>query len=305
MMLYGIDIGGTKIELAAFNENLENLFSERIPTPKDDYESWLNGIISLIHKADKHFDAQGTIGIGIPGFINRQTGLAEIANIPAAHGKPIKRDLEARLGREVRIENDANCFALSEAWADENKEYGMVLGLIIGTGFGGGLIFDGKAYAGHTGMAGEVGHIPLTYKAVNLLGGDKAPIYTCGCGKEGCLDTYISGRGFEKLYLSLNDQLLSAKEIIANFYAGEATAVQFVEKYIELAAISIGSLATVLDPDVIVFGGGLSNFDYLYEALPKAMKPHMMRSAKEPIVKKALFGDSGGVRGAAALFLAR
>lgn len=304
-MLYGFDIGGTKIELAVFNEKLEKLYSERVDTPKDSYEQWLSVIVNLVKKADEKFGEKGTVGLGLPGFVNHETGLAEITNIRVADNKPILKDLSECLGREVKAENDANCFALSEAWAEENQQYRGVLGLILGTGFGGGLVIDGKIYSGQIGMAGELGHIQLNYHALKLLGWDNAPIYECGCGNHACLDTYLSGRGFELLYRDLKGESLSAKDIIQRFYAQDQSAVDFVEVFIELAAISIGNIITALDPHLIVLGGGLSNFDYLYEALPKALPKHLMRSAKVPAIKKAKYGDSGGVRGAAALFLAR
>ena len=222
-----------------------------------------------------------------------------------ADNKPILKDLSERLEREVRAENDANCFALSEAWDEENQQYPCVLGLILGTGFGGGLVFNGKVHSGQTGMAGELGHLQLNYHALKLLGWDNAPIYDCGCGNRACLDTYLSGRGFEMLYCDLKGEALSAKEVIQRFYAGDKTAVDFVNIFVELAAISIGNIITAIDPHMIVLGGGLSNFDHLYEALPKALPPHLMRSAKVPVIQKAKYGDSGGVRGAAALFLER
>ncbi|KGQ33671.1 N-acetylglucosamine kinase [Gallibacterium anatis] len=304
-MLYGIDIGGTKIELAAFNQQLERLYSERINTPQTSYEDWLNAVVQLVKKADQKFGCKGTVGIGVPGFVRRDTGIAEITNIRVADNQPIVRDLEQRLQREVRVENDANCFALSEAWDEESKQYSTVLGLIIGTGFGGGLVFNGKVHSGKVGMAGEVGHIQLNYHALKLLGWDNAPIYRCGCGNIACLDTYLSGRGFELLHHDLLHEKLSAKEIIQRFYQNDAKTVEFVEKFIELMAISIGNLITVLDPDAIFLGGGLSNFDYIYEALPKRLPQHLMRSAVVPAIRKAKYGDSGGVRGAAALFLSR
>lgn len=303
MIHYGLDIGGTKIELAVFNDKLEKLHSERVPTPQSSYEDWLQAVENLVKNADAKFATQGTVGIGVPGFVNRDTGLAEITNIRVADGKPIIRDLTARLGREVRIENDANCFALSEAWDCENQQYATVLGLIIGTGFGGGLVFNGKVHSGQIGMAGEVGHMQLNYHALQILGWDKAPIYECGCGNKACLDTYISGRGFELLYRDLVGEALSAKAIIEKFTLSEPKTVAFVEKYIQLMAASISNLITALDPDMIVFGGGLSNFEHIYDALPKALPPYLMRSAKAPVIKKAIYGDAGGTRGAAALFL--
>lgn len=302
-MLYGFDIGGTKIELAVFNEKLEKQYSERVATPKEDYQAWLNAIVSLVQKADEQFQCQGKVGLGIPGFINNETGLAEITNIRAAHGKPILSDLAQLLGREIRAENDANCFALSEAMDEENKPYHSVLGLILGTGFGGGLIFNGKVHSGLVGMAGEVGHIKLNYPALKLLGWDNAPIYPCGCGAEACLDTYLSGRGFEMLYRDLVGEVLSAKDIIQQFYAAQPQAVAFVEKFVKLAACSLADIISTLDPPLIVLGGGLSNFDYLYEALPQALPQYLLKSAKVPLIKKAKYGDSGGSRGAAALWL--
>ncbi|QEH19885.1 N-acetylglucosamine kinase [Histophilus somni] len=304
-MYYGFDIGGTKIELAVFNEKLEKRYSERVDTPKDSYDEWLNVITHLVQKADEKFACKGTVGIGVPGFVNQETGIAEITNIRVADNKPILKDLSERLGREVRAENDANCFALSEAWDKDNQQYPVVLGLILGTGFGGGLVFNGKVHSGQSGMAGELGHLQLNYHALKLLGWDKAPIYECGCGNKACLDTYLSGRGFEMLYRDLQGKALSAKEIIRCFYDKDESAVKFVELFIELCAISIGNIITAFDPHVIILGGGLSNFDYLYEALPKALPQHLMRTAKVPLIKKAKFGDSGGVRGAAALFLSR
>lgn len=300
---YGLDIGGTKIELAVFNQQLEKLDSERVPTPQTSYDAWLSAIETLVRKADSKFNTQGTVGLGLPGFVNRETGLAEITNIRVADGKAIIQDLSERLGREVRAENDANCFALSEAWDASNQQYGTVLGLILGTGFGGGLVFDGKIHSGTIGMAGEVGHIQLNYHALKLLGWDNAPIYQCGCGNQACLDTYLSGRGFELLYRDLVGEEIEAKNIINRFYQGDEKTVKFVETFVELMAISIGNLITIVDPEMIVFGGGLSNFDHLYTALPKALPTYLMRSAKVPVIKKAIHGDSGGVRGAAALFL--
>ncbi|ACX83054.1 N-acetyl-D-glucosamine kinase [Aggregatibacter actinomycetemcomitans] len=304
-MLYGLDIGGTKIELAVFNSQLEKQYRERVETPKTSYEDWLNTIADLVKKADEKFGGKGSVGLGIPGFVNQTTGIAEITNIRVADNKPILCDLSAILEREVCAENDANCFALSEAWDAENAQYPSVLGLILGTGFGGGFVLNGKIHSGQTGMAGELGHLQLNYHALKLLGWDRAPIYDCGCGNKACLDTYLSGRGFEMLYRDLKGEALSAKEIIQRFYAGDKSAVDFVGVFVELAAISIGNIITAFDPHLIVLGGGLSNFDYLYGALSKALPPHLMRSAKVPVIKKAKYGDSGGVRGAAALFLSR
>ncbi len=230
-MLYGLDIGGTKIELAVFNSQLEKQYSERVETPKTSYEDWLNAIVNLVKKADEKFGCKGSVGLGIPGFVNQSTGIAEITNIRVADNKPILLDLSALLGREVRAENDANCFALSEAWDAENAQYPSVLGLILGTGFGGGFVINGKIHSGQTGMAGELGHLQLNYHALKLLGWDNAPIYQCGCGNIACLDTYLSGRGFEMLYRDLKGESLSAKDIIQRFYSEDKSAVDFRRRF--------------------------------------------------------------------------
>ncbi len=302
-MLYGIDIGGTKIELAVFDEQLNKLSAERVPTPKTSYEDWLSAIAQLVKNADETYQCKGKVGIGVPGFINQQTGIAYITNIPAASGQRILADLSERLGRPVRGENDANCFALSEAMAEDNRQYHSVLGLILGTGFGGGLILNGNVYAGRNGMAGELGHIQLNFHALKLLGWNNAPIYDCDCGNKACLDTYLSGRGFEFLYRDLCGESLSAPVIIERFYAGDEEVVAFVEMFVKVCATAIANISTMLDPDLIVLGGGLSNFEYLYQALPKALPQYLMKNAPVPVIKKAQFGDAGGTRGAAALWL--
>lgn len=301
MYYYGLDIGGTKIELAVFDRELNQLYSERVNTPTQDYQQWLQSIATLVKHADERFNIQGKVGLGLPGFVNHESNLAITPNIPAANGKPILSDLSQLLDREVRAENDANCFALSESWAPENREYSHVLGLILGTGFGGGLVFNGKIHSGSLGMAGEVGHMQLNYHALTILG-DNPPIFNCGCGNKACLDSYISGRGFELLYQHFYNNKLTAKTIIEHFYAQDKSAVEFVKRFIELAAASISNIITILDPDIIVLGGGLSNFTHLYDALPKALPKYLLGNAKIPLLKQAKYGDSGGVRGAAALF---
>lgn len=316
-MLYGLDIGGTKIEIAAFDNKLNKLDSCRVETPRNSYEDFIATIVKLVLDFDNKFNCKGTVGIGIPGFINKLDNSAHVTNIAVAHKKPIKSDLEQRLDREVRIENDANCFALSEAWDSENQQYPMVLGLILGTGFGAGLVFDGKVFSGRQGMAGELGHLTLNYHALKLLG-ENPPIYPCGCGNKACLDTYLSGRGFEMLFhdlvtlpslasnlgnISEKIEKSTAVDIIARFNAKDPVVVAFVDNYVEIVAVSLANIINALDPDVIICGGGLSNFDYLYPAVSKALKPHIMQSATVPTIKKAKYGDAGGARGAAALFL--
>ena len=196
-----------------------------------------------------------------------------MTNIRVADNKPILADLERVLGREVRAENDANCFALSEACDEENTQYPSVLGLILGTGFGGGFVINGKIHSRPSRDGRELGHLQLNYHALKLLGWDKAPIYQCGCGNQACLDTYISGRGFEMLYRDLKGKSYQPK-ILSIAFMRKMKVRLILYVFCGLAAISIGNIITAFDPHMIVLGGGLSIFDYLYEALPKALPAH-------------------------------
>ena len=301
-MYYGFDVGGTKIEFGAFNEKLERVATERVPTPGDDYQLLVDTLAGMVKKYDEEYGVQGTVGLGLPGMEDAADGTVLTVNIKAAMGKPLRADLEKEIGRTVRIENDANCFALSEAWDEELQDENMVAGLILGTGFGGGFVFDGKIYSGHNNTAGEVGHMRLPIDAWFHLGDSgKAPLFQCGCGKEGCLDNYLSGRGFEQLYDHYYGEKKKAIDIIKAQAEGDANAVEHVERFMELAAICFANLFTSIDPDVVVLGGGLSNYDLLYQELPKRIPKYLMSVAKCPRIMKAKHGDSGGVRGAAFL----
>lgn len=299
-MYYGFDIGGTKIEFGAFDRNLQRCATERVATPTDNYESLLTILVGLIEKYDAQFNCEGTVGIGIPGCENPQNKTVLTVNVPAATGRTLRSDLEKRIGRSVALSNDANCFALSEAWDEELQDKNLVLGLILGTGFGGGLVVDGKVIAGANNMAGEVGHARLPVDAWLHLGMD-TPLFECGCGKKGCLDNYLSGRGFEMLYQHFYQQQKKAPAIIADFRAGKAQDCDFVEKYVEMAAMALAGLFTSIDPDVVALGGGLSNFDELYQMLPARLPKYLMSGAVVPKIIKAKHGDAGGVRGAAFL----
>ncbi|MBD6957634.1 N-acetylglucosamine kinase [Vibrio parahaemolyticus] len=295
-MYYGFDVGGTKIEFGAFNEKLERVATERVPTPIDNYELLVDTIAELVNKYDAEFGCEGTIGLGLP------PGDATVltVNVPAAKGKPLRADLEAKIGRSVKIENDANCFALSEAWDEELQDEPSVLGLILGTGFGGGFIYDGKVFSGRNHVAGEVGHTRLPIDAWFHLG-ENAPLLGCGCDKKGCLDSYLSGRGFELLYAHYYGEEKKAIDIIKAHAEGEAKAVEHVERFMELLAICFANIFTATDPHVVVLGGGLSNFELIYEEMPKRIPKYLLSVAKCPKIIKAKHGDSGGVRGAAFL----
>ena len=301
-MYYGFDVGGTKIEFGAFNEKLERVATERVPTPGDDYQKLIDTLAGMVKKYDTELGVEGKIGIGLPGMEDVDTGAVLTVNVPAAKGKLLRKDLEAVVGREVRIENDANCFALSEAWDEELQGEESVAGLILGTGFGGGLVYQGKVFSGRNHVAGELGHMRLPIDAWFHLGDSgKAPLLACGCDKKGCQDSYLSGRGFELLYEHYYGEKKKAIDIIKAQAEGDANAVEHVERFMELLAICFANLFTAIDPHVVVLGGGLSNYDLIYEEMPKRIPKYLLSVAKCPKIMKAKHGDSGGVRGAAFL----
>lgn len=299
-MYYGFDVGGTKIEFGAFNEKLERVATERVPTPVDDYQVLLDTISGLVAKYDAELGTEGKVGLGLPGMEDADDGTVLTVNIACAKGKTLRRDLEALIGRPVKIENDANCFALSEAWDDELQDAPSVLGLILGTGFGGGFVYEGKVFSGRNNVAGEVGHMRLPIDAWFHLG-ENPPMLQCGCGKKGCLDNYLSGRGFELLYTHYYGESKKAIDIIKAREAGDADATEFVDMFMELLAICFANLFTANDPHVVTLGGGLSNFELIYEEMPKRVPKYLLSVAKCPKIVKAKHGDSGGVRGAAFL----
>lgn len=299
-MYYGFDVGGTKIEFGAFNEKLERVATERVPTPGDDYDKLVDILVSIIEKADKTFSCEGHVGIGIPGIEDAEDGTLLTSNIPAAMGRTLRKDLEARLGRRVEIDNDANCFALSEAWDESLQGEKSVLGLILGTGFGGGLVFNGQVFSGKNHVAGELGHTRLPIDAWFHLG-ENAPLFSCGCKNKGCIDNYLSGRGFEQLYAHYYGEKLKAIEIIQRHAEGDAKAVEHVDRFMELLAICLANLLTGLDSHAVVLGGGLSNFELIYSELPKRLPKHLLSVSRVPKIMKAKHGDAGGVRGAAFL----
>ncbi|SQI40421.1 N-acetyl-D-glucosamine kinase [Leminorella richardii] len=299
-MYYGFDMGGTKIEFGAFDVQRNRLMQKRVPTPRDDYEALLEVFTRLTQEADAELGVMGKVGIGIPGMPDAESGALFTANVPSAMGKPLAADLAKRLGRPVKVENDANCFALSEAWDDSLMGYPSVLGIILGTGVGGGLIINGRPFSGRHHIAGEFGHLRLPVDALDRLGSD-IPRVHCGCGHDGCLENYISGRGFEWLYQHFYQESLKAQTIIERYRAQDSLAVEHVERFIDVLALCLANILTVFDPHAVVLGGGLSNFDEMYALLPERIQPHLLSVARVPPIEKARWGDSGGVRGAAFL----
>ena len=229
-------------------------------------------------------------------------GTLYAANVPAASGRPLRTDLSARLGRDVRLDNDANCFALSEAWDDEFTQYPLVMGLILGTGVGGGLVLNGKSITGHSYITGEFGHIRLPVDALEVVGRD-FPLLRCGCGQLGCIENYLSGRGFAWLYEHFYQQPLSSPEIVAQWQQHNPRAQAHVERYLDLLAVCLGNILTIVDPDLLVLGGGLSNFTAISEGLAQRLPRHLLPVARVPRIERARHGDAGGMRGAAFLHL--
>ncbi|MGE0970952.1 N-acetylglucosamine kinase [Klebsiella sp. WOUb02] len=301
-MYYGFDIGGSKIALGVFNRERRLQWEKRVATPQASYEDFLQAVEALVLEADARFDCQGSVGIGIPGMPETADGTLYAANVPAASGKPLRADLSARLGREVRLDNDANCFALSEAWDDEFTRYPLVMGLILGTGVGGGLILNGKSITGHSYITGEFGHIRLPVDALEVVGRD-FPLTRCGCGQLGCIENYLSGRGFAWLYQHFYQQSLTSPEIVALWQQGDEKARAHVERYLDLLAVCLGNILTIVDPDLLVVGGGLSNFTAISEGLAQRLPRHLLPVARVPRIERARHGDAGGMRGAAFLHL--
>ncbi|MFJ2973415.1 N-acetylglucosamine kinase [Kluyvera sp. NPDC087067] len=301
-MHYGFDIGGSKIALGVFDSSRQLQWEKRIPTPKESYDAFLEAVIGLVVEADERFQCRGTVGIGIPGMPETEGGLLYAANVPAASGKPLRADLSRLLDRDVRLDNDANCFAISEAWDDEFTQYPLVMGLILGTGVGGGIVQNGKSITGHSYITGEFGHIRLPVDALEVVGRD-FPLTRCGCGQHGCIENYLSGRGFAWLYNHFYQQSLTSPEIVALWQQGDANAREHVERYLDLLAVCLGNILTIVDPDLVVLGGGLSNFSAIADGLAQRLPRHLLPVARPPRIERARHGDAGGMRGAAFLHL--
>lgn len=301
-MHYGLDIGGSKIALGIFDSDRKLQWERRIATPHESYSVFLDAIAGLVHDADARTGEKGSVGIGIPGMPVTADGTLYAANLPAASGRALRADLCALLGREVRIDNDANCFALSEAWDDEFARYPLVMGLILGTGVGGGLVLNGRSISGHSYITGEFGHIRLPVDALEILGRD-IPLIRCGCGQLGCIENYLSGHGFAWLYNHFYDQSLNAPEIVALWEQGDEKALAHVARYVELLAACLGTILTIVDPDLLVIGGGLSNFAALTTLLSDRLPSRLLPVARVPRIERARHGDAGGMRGAAFLHL--
>jgi len=295
-MRIGIDWGGTKLEVIALDNDGNVLLRERVATPQNDYQACVKVACGLVQLVEEKTSQTGTVGIGIPGTISPATGLVKNANSTWLNGQPLKQDLEAVLGREVRITNDANCFAVSEAVDGAGEGIHVVAGIIIGTGCGSGLAIDGQVLTGGQGIAGEFGHAPLA-----PMTEEEFPGLECWCGRRGCLETYVSGTGFERDYGLRIDKkhMLTAPEILG---LNDAHSIATYEAYVSRLGRGLAMLTNIVDPDIIVLGGGMSNVEPLYDDLPEAIKPYVFTDVFSTEIVKAKHGDSSGVRGAAWLW---
>ena len=284
-MRIGIDLGGTKIEALALDEAGREVFRKRTLTPRGDYAATLATVAALVKEI-----GAGSVGVGIPGALSRTTGLVKNANSTWLIGKPLKQDLERALGREVRLENDANCFALSEAVDGAGANAPVVFGVILGTGVGAGIVVERRVLVGRNAIAGEWGHNPLPLPTANDL-----PLPVCYCGRSGCIETYLSGPALERDHESLTGQQLAAREIAALHSPA-------LERYIERLARSLAGVINILDPDVIVLGGGMSNVERLYSDVPRRWTRQVFSDQVATRLVRNKHGDSSGVRGAAWLW---
>jgi fructokinase len=293
----GIDLGGTKIEIIALAHDGRELLRRRVATPREDYGAILQGVADLVGQAERELGDGGSVGIGTPGSISRATGLLRGSNSTCLNGKPIKADFEAVLRREVRISNDANCFALSEARDGAGRGADIVFGAILGTGVGGGIVAGGTLLVGRNGIAGEWGHNPLPWAT-----DDERPGPRCFCGRAGCIETFLSGPGLERDYFRVTRQRLSAVEIEAGAAAGNAECEQAMKRYEQRLARALAHVINVLDPDTIVLGGGMSNVERLYDAVPALWAAWVFSDRVDTSLVRNVHGDSSGVRGAAWLW---
>ena len=297
----GIDLGGTKIEAIAIDLHGTEIMRHRIDTPSTDHFDRYDKIIQSIDDLVKHIEGtvgmSGSVGIGIPGTLSVSTGTIKNANTTEMIGKQLNKDLEKIMGRPVRLANDANCFALSEAVDGAGKESSNVFGVIIGTGTGGGVVINGQVVSGINGIGGEWGHNPLPWPLQSELPGPD-----CYCGLKGCIETFLSGPGLQASYERLTGRSLEPTEIVRRFELDDAEARTVIEKYVDRLARGLASIINVLDPEVIVLGGGLSNIDCLYENVPQAWMKYVFSDDCFTKLCKAKHGDSSGVRGAAWLW---
>lgn len=297
LLRLGIDLGGSKIELIALDANHAIRLRRRCPTPKGDYAATLETIAQLVAEAEAELGSRGTVGIGTPGALSAASGLMKNCNSTWLNGRPLKQDLELLLGREIRLANDANCFALSEAVDGAAAGAEVVFGVILGTGCGAGIVVRGQVLTGANAIAGEWGHNPLPWPR-----DDERPGPPCYCGKAGCIETWLSGPGLSRQLRASTGLNLPAEAIVQRAAAGDAACAAALDRYEDRLARGLAHVINVLDPDVIVLGGGLSNIARLYENVPRLWGRYVFSDRVDTRLVPPRHGDSSGVRGAAWLW---
>jgi fructokinase len=293
----GVDLGGTKIEVIALAADGGELLRRRVATPQGDYCATLHAVAALVAAVEKELGQRGTVGIGIPGAESLASGLIKNANSTCLIGQPLRTDLGVLLRREVRLANDANCFALSEASDGAARDAEVVFGVILGTGVGGGIVVRGHALTGANAIAGEWGHNPLP-----LPGAEDLPLPPCYCGRSGCIETYLSGPGLTRDHALRSGDTLSPAAIAARAATGDASCDATMQRYEARLGRALAGVINILDPQVIVLGGGLSNLGRLYANLPARCGPHVFSDVFHTRIVPPAHGDSSGVRGAAWLW---
>jgi fructokinase len=296
-MLIGIDLGGTKIEGIAMSDKGEELFRKRVPTPAGDYRATLQTIYELVNLIETTLNEKGSVGICTPGAISPATGLLKNSNSVCMNAKPVYEDLSRVLNRDIRIANDANCFALSEATDGAAAGEDVVFGVIVGTGTGAGVVVKGHLLGGPNAIAGEWGHNPLPWPQDS-----ERPGPACYCGKHGCIETWLSGPGMSRDYLELSGQTLDARQVVALADEGDEAAELCLHRYEDRMARSLAHVINILDPDVIVLGGGMGNIGRLYINVPELWGQYVFSDRVDTKLVSPKFGDSSGVRGAAWLW---
>lgn len=297
---FGIDLGGTKIELVALRGS-EVCAQRRIATPSHDYDAIIDAVAGLVEDAERTLGIvngqRGSVGVGMPGALSRKTHTIKNSNTLCLNGRAFDRDLSARLARPIRVQNDANCFALSEAMDGAGKGAQVVFGVIIGTGVGGGVVVREEALIGCNAIAGEWGHNPLPWPSSS-----DEPAAACYCGRRGCIETYLSGAGLTRDYAQLGAEQSNAADIAKRATTGDPQARQALDRYCERLARALASVINILDPDVIVLGGGLSQIAELYTRVPELWSTYIFSDQVATELRPATHGDASGVRGAAWLW---
>ncbi len=290
----GVDLGGTKIEAVALAADGTVAWRERVATPKTSADDIYDAIAALVSRCEAELRVTARVGLGTPGSLSPKTGLLRGSNTVMLNGQPVKEALQVRLKREVRLANDANCFALSEAVDGAGKGAANVFGVILGTGVGGGMVINGKIVNGLHAIAGEWGHNPLPWPLADELPGTR-----CYCGKHGCIETWLSGPGIAAHFAAGGTPAI---EIVNRAAAGDSIAEAYLQRVEDRLARALATIINVIDPDVIVLGGGVSNIARLYDNVPKLLPKYVFSEFVETKIARNLHGDSSGVRGAAWLW---